>query len=96
MRYSLNITSINQIDMESIQAKATIAFLAAQGFNRHMPREVVYAPTRFQGVGMRQLFDLQGSDSTRLLIQELNNEESTTQHMLIALINAIQLEAGIG
>jgi hypothetical protein len=96
MRYSLNITSINQTDMEIIQAKATIAFLAAKGFNRHMPREVVYAPTRFQGIGMRHLFDLQGSDSTRLLLQELNNDESMTQHMLIALIDAIQLEAGIG
>jgi hypothetical protein len=96
MRYSLNITSINQLDMENIQAKATIAFLAAQGFNRHMPREVVYAPTRFQGIGIRHLFDIQGSDSTRLLLQELNNEDSTTQHMLISLMDAIQLEAGIG
>jgi hypothetical protein len=96
MRYSLNITSINQIDMENIQAKATSAFLAAQGFNRHMPREVVYAPTRFQGVGMRHLYDLQGTDSTRLLLQELNQDGSTTQLMLIALIDAIQLEAGIG
>jgi hypothetical protein len=33
VRYSLNITSINQMDMESIQSKAVLAFLAAQGFN---------------------------------------------------------------
>jgi capsular polysaccharide biosynthesis protein len=26
LRYSLNITAINQIDMETIQSKATIAF----------------------------------------------------------------------
>jgi hypothetical protein len=96
MRYSLNITSINQMDMETIQSRATTAFLAAQGFNRHMPREVVYAPTKYQGVGMLHLYDLQGTDGTRLFLQEINQFNSTTQHMLIALLDAIQLEAGIG
>jgi hypothetical protein len=95
MQYSLNITAINQIDMETIQAKATTAFLAAQGFNRHMPREVVYAPARYQGIGMQHLYDLQGSNGTRLFLQELNQFNSNTQHMLIAVLDAIQLEAGI-
>jgi hypothetical protein len=56
--------------MEKIQAKATVAFLSAQGFNRHMPREVVFAPTRYQGIGMHHLYDLQGTDRMRLLLQE--------------------------
>jgi hypothetical protein len=68
MRYSLQITSINQVNMESIQSKATTAFLSAQGFNRHMPREVVFAPTIYQGLGLCHLYDLQGSDGTRLLL----------------------------
>jgi hypothetical protein len=33
MRYSLNITAINQIDLETIQSKAVSAFLTARGFN---------------------------------------------------------------
>jgi hypothetical protein len=61
-----------------------------------MPREVVFAPSLYQGVGMRHLYDLQGSDSTRLLLQELNFENSMTQKMLMALLNVIQIEAGIG
>jgi hypothetical protein len=96
LRYSLNITAINQTDMENIQAKATAAFLAAQGFNRHMPREVVYAPILYQGVGMRHLFDLQGADSTRLLLQEMNSEHTTTSRMITAVLDTIQMEAGIG
>jgi hypothetical protein len=96
LRYSLNITSINQMDMETIQSKATIAFLSAQGYNQKMPREVVYAPQIYQGIGMRHLYDLQGSDSTRLLLQELNQEKSMTQNLLLALLEVIQLEAGIG
>jgi hypothetical protein len=96
VRYSLNITSINQMDMESIQSKAVLAFLVAQGFNRHMPREVVFAPTLYQGLGLRHMYDMQGTDSTRLLIQELNQEGSMTQKMLLSSLDTIQLEAGIG
>lgn len=96
LRYSLNITAINQVDMERIQSKATLAFLAAQGYNRHMPREIVYAPRLYQGTGTRHLFDVQGSDSTCLLLQEMNHTGSTANRMLHALIQTIQLESGIG
>jgi hypothetical protein len=75
IRYSLNTTSINQTNLESIQAKATIAFLSAQGYNRHMPPEVVYAPAMYQGIGIRHLYDIQGSDGIRLFLQEINQEE---------------------
>jgi hypothetical protein len=96
IRYSLNITAINQVDLETIQSKAILAFLAAQGYNRHMPRENVFAPKLYQGLGFQHMYDLQGSDSTRLLIQELNQEGTMTQKMLLALLDAIQLESGIG
>jgi hypothetical protein len=46
MRYSLAITSINQIDFESVQKQATISILLALGYNQHMPREVVFFFTR--------------------------------------------------
>lgn len=96
LRYSLQITSINQVDMETIQSKATTAFLSAQGYNRHLPREVAFAPKKYQGIGMRHLYDLQGSDGTRLLLQELNQDKSMTQGMLLTLLETIQMEAGIG
>jgi hypothetical protein len=47
MRYSLAITSINQMDFDIIQKKATTSFLSTMGFNRHMPREVVYCSKAF-------------------------------------------------
>jgi hypothetical protein len=96
IRYSLNITAINQVDLETIQSKAILAFLAAQGYNRHMPREIVFAPKLYQGLGFQHMYDLQGSDSTRLLLQELNQEGTMTQQMLLALLDTIQLESGIG
>jgi hypothetical protein len=61
-----------------------------------MPRAVVFAPKLYQGIGFRHLYDLQGCDGTRLLLQELNQEKSTTQKLLMILLETIQLEAGIG
>jgi hypothetical protein len=96
MRYSISITSINQMDFEKIQSKATAAILAASGFNRNMPREVVFASRFHQGLGMKHLYDIQGCDSTRLLLQEICDKTSTTSQMIAILIDTIQLEAGIG
>jgi ribonuclease HI len=95
MRYSLPITSINQMDLNTVQAKAMASLLATMGYNRHMPREVVYCSTKYQGLGMKHLYDIQGVESTRLLIQELNND-SVISEMIKCLLETIQLEAGIG
>jgi hypothetical protein len=59
MKYSLAITSINQTDFDTIQRKATTSFLASMGFNQHMPREVVYCSFKYQGLGLRHLYDIQ-------------------------------------
>jgi hypothetical protein len=60
-----------------------------------MPREVVFCSTKFQGLGLQHLYDIQGADSIRLLLQELNHE-GTTRTMLLYLLEVIQLESGIG
>jgi hypothetical protein len=88
MRYSLAITSINQMDFNSIQKQATTALLAARGYNRHMPREVVYCTTKYQGLGLRHLYDQQGNDSTRLLLQEIKHS-GTTKNMIQNLLDII-------
>jgi hypothetical protein len=97
MRYSLSITAINQMDFETIQKKATGALLSTtMGFNRHMPREVLaFSSKLYQGLNMKHLYDIQGVDSTRLLLQELNSV-TTTGTLLRATIDVIQMEAGIG
>jgi hypothetical protein len=96
MRYLISITSINQMDLKKIQAKATASILAASRFNRNMPREVVFASKIHQGLGMKHLYNIQGCNSTRLLLQEICDKTSTTSQMLAILIDTIQLMAGIG
>jgi hypothetical protein len=95
MRYSLAVTSINQLDFETVQQRATAAILAAMGYNRHMPREVVFCSTLYQGLNLRHLYDLQGVEGTQLILQELNSS-TTTHRLLRSVLDVIQLEAGIG
>jgi hypothetical protein len=96
MRYSLTITSINQIDFKTIQCQVTSSLLASLRYNRNMPREVIFCSQKFQGIGLKHLYDLQGIDSMRLLLQELNYKSGSTNTMLGILLEVIQQEAGIG
>jgi hypothetical protein len=95
MRYSLSVTSINQLDFEMIQHTMTSLILAYLGYNQNMTREVVFGSQKFQGVGLRHLYDLQGANGTRLLLNKLNNSPSTSNTMLQILLDTIQQEAGI-
>jgi hypothetical protein len=61
-----------------------------------MPREIVFAPKIYQGIGFKHLYDLQGCDSTRLLLQEINTNGGIIKKMLSALLETIQMESGIG
>jgi hypothetical protein len=83
------------MDFNIIQKKAMTSFLSTMGFNRHMPREVVYCSKAFQGLGLKHLYDVQGSDSVKLLLQELNHH-GTTGNMIRHLLEVIQMESGIG
>jgi hypothetical protein len=78
------------MDLETVQRNATTSILAALGYNRHMPWEVVYCSKRYQGLGMKHLYDIQGADSLKLFIQEINHVGSTTQQMLLILLETIQ------
>jgi hypothetical protein len=65
MRYSLSIAAINQINFEIIQKNATNSLMPLLGFNnRHMPREVMFCTQKYQGLGLKHLYDVQGIDST--------------------------------
>jgi hypothetical protein len=82
MRYSLAITSINQLDLENVQQNTILSLTAALGYNCNMPREVIFCSQCYQGIGLRHLYDLQGTDGVRLLLQELNHKRSTANSIL--------------
>jgi hypothetical protein len=60
-----------------------------------MPREVVFCSRIQQGLGLKHLYDIQGSDAIRILLQDLNTP-STTNTMIRCLLDVIQMESGLG
>jgi hypothetical protein len=93
--HALSRTKARLADFEMIQQKITSILLASLGYNRNMPREVIFCSQKFQGLGLKHLYDIQGSDSTKMLTQELNTNSGTTYTMLKILLQVIQQEAGI-
>jgi hypothetical protein len=63
-----------------------------------MPREVVFGTNnKYQGLGLLyHLYDLQGTDGTRLLLSELNHPGTTRNMIVQCTLDVIQIKAGIG
>lgn len=92
----MKLSTFNQIDLESIQPRATTAFLAASGYIRTMPREIVFASKAHQGLGFKHLYDIQGADGIKVFMQEINNKGTNTYRLLRINLDVLQLESGIG
>jgi hypothetical protein len=60
LEYPLMATSLSQAQCDIIMTPILNAALPALGYNRKMPSSVVFGPRRFQGVGIPELWTLQG------------------------------------
>ena len=60
LEYPLMATSLSKAQCATIMQPILDAGLPALGLNRHMPHIVVYGPKRYQGVGIPDLWMLQG------------------------------------
>jgi hypothetical protein len=83
------------MDLETIQKNMTSTIISAMGFNRNMPREVVFGARKYQGLGLRHLYDLQGFNSIQLLLQELNTPDNSLAKVIRIALDTVQLESGI-
>jgi len=80
-------------DLRQIERPAVNAFLPKMGYNRHMPRAVVFAPQESLGCGLRSLQHEQGVQQTMLLIRHLR-DNSTLGKSLLVLLRTYQVVAG--
>ena len=65
------------------------------GYNRHMPREVVYGPIQMGGLGMHDLYIEQGIKATTALMGHLREPNSYTGKMMRIELQWCQVQAGI-
>ena len=68
LEYPLMATSLSKSQCDTIMKPILDAGLSALGFNCKMTRAVVYGPRRFQGVGIPNLWILQGILKLRLAL----------------------------
>ena len=71
--YSLVFASIDRKSLDQYQSGVLRSLLPRVGFNRHLPRAVVHAPTGVGGLGWRSWYSHQGLSQIALLIQHLRH-----------------------
>jgi hypothetical protein len=95
MSYSLPSTSFNRRELDRVQSSPIRAILAAMGFNRNMPREVVFGPISNGGIGLRHLYVEQGCQKIFALLQHIRRHSRLGQ-MMRCLLQWTQVTAGVG
>jgi hypothetical protein len=55
VKYVLPVTSISPTKLHTIQSRSVSSVLSRLGYNRHMPRQVVFASKLYGGIGLLNL-----------------------------------------
>ncbi len=92
--YPLPACTLSQSVLRDIDRPVINITLTKMGFNRKFPREVVYSPRHFGGIGLRDLYCEQGIGQIKFLISNIRANNDTGRRLLIN-IEQYQLLAGI-
>jgi hypothetical protein len=91
VRYVLPTSSIPQTILQEIQSPTINTVLTKLGYNRHMPRAVIFAPTTIGGIGLLDLFT---SSKVKIIISHIRSRSPLYTPLLI-LFETKQIIAGI-
>ena len=69
LRYHLTIGTFNYTQLDTIQHPIIQTIISRLGYNRHMPKAVVYGHTSVGGMGFQHLMVLQGMQKIKHLLQ---------------------------
>jgi len=94
LEFPLTVTQFSQEQCDRISSPVLNACLAKMGYNRHMPREVVYGPITMGGLGMHDLYIEQGIKATIALMGHLREPNSNTGKMMRIELQWCQAQAG--
>jgi hypothetical protein len=84
-KYGLAACSIPILNLKKSQQIITRAVLPKLGYNRHFPTPVVYAPTKFGGIGLQDMAIEQGIAHATFVIGHLraNTDIATSLYILL-------------
>jgi hypothetical protein len=92
--YPLVATYFQENDLNKVENKALTAFLPKMGYNRHMPRAVVYGPEECGGMGIKNLYVEQSVEQIKAYMQHTRLDSPLGRIMSINK-DWVQLIAGI-
>jgi len=92
--YPFPTTNMTQATLEKAQSMTTPFILSKMGYNKNMPKAVVYTPTSHGGLGLKLLHTEQGLQKVLQVLKHLR-AKTTLSKLITTTIDAYQLQAGI-
>jgi hypothetical protein len=72
--YSLPVTTFSEDELNHIQSTPIQAILTSMGYNRNIPKAVVFGPREYGGIGLRHLYIEQGSQQTATFMRHYRHD----------------------
>jgi hypothetical protein len=94
LEYPLMATSLSKAQCDRIMQPIRAAALSALGINRHLSLVVVHGPQRYQGVGIPELWTVQGILKLWIAIHH-GDADTITGHQLRASMELHTIELGL-
>jgi hypothetical protein len=92
-RYGMSATTLTKTQLCKSQQLIISIILPKLGFNRNIPRQVVYAPTHFGGIGLSDLYIEQGLAQLKFILTHLRTRTDITDTITL-LIESYMIPAG--
>ncbi len=69
--YPFPATTLSTNDLKQAQSMTTPTIISHMGYNRNMPKAVIYAPSMHGGLGLKHLYTKQGLQKALQFIKHL-------------------------
>ena len=93
LTYGLMATALDKQQAEEVFKPVRKYAISQMGYNMNMPKEVVHGPRRYGGMGLRDIYTVQGTEHIKVLLDEMTSQ-SPTGKLLRILHQEHQLEIG--
>jgi hypothetical protein len=94
MRYGLLASTLKPATYQSIRSPANRAIVPKLGYNRNLPTEAIYGPTELGGIGLQDLYVMQGTRRVITIMEHVRCQSKLGQ-MIQATIQWTQHSLGV-
>ena len=91
--YGLMATALNRKQANDVFKPIRRHALSPMGYNRNIPAEIVHGPSKYGGMGLQDIYTVQGIEHIKVLLDEMHSN-SPTGKLLRILHQEHQLESG--